>query len=80
MLAVSYDNARQQKELEGKYEKEGSYIKIYSNRASHKNTKPRGQDKHLYSPYIDIRCPSTYESYKTDSNVYGCAAHFMTFS
>lgn len=33
MLAVSYDNAKNSKEFEGKLEKEGSYITIFSNRA-----------------------------------------------
>lgn len=79
MLAVSYDNARQ-KELEGKMEKEGSYITIYQNKASFKTNKPKGQDKNLYTKYLDIRCPSVYESYRTESNAYGCAVYFMTFS
>ncbi len=34
----------------------------------------------MYIKYTDIRCPSIYESYRTDANAYGCAVYFMTFS
>jgi len=62
-------------------EKEGSYITIYSNKASSsKANKPKGSDKNLYTKYLDIRSPSTYESYRTESNAYGCAVYYMTFS
>ncbi|EGR29518.1 PH domain protein [Ichthyophthirius multifiliis] len=77
-MAASFDNSRQSKEFESKFEKEGSYISIYTNRASHKN-KGRNE-KNTYQKLIDIRCPSVYESYRTDSNAYGCAVYFMTFS
>jgi hypothetical protein len=36
-MAASFDNSRQSKEFESKFEKEGSYISIYTNKANHKN-------------------------------------------
>jgi hypothetical protein len=33
-LAVSYDNVRTAKDFEGKLDKEGSYISVFTNRAS----------------------------------------------
>ena len=30
--------------------------------------------------YTDIRCPSVYDTYRADSNVYGSAVYYMTFS
>lgn len=59
---MSYDYSRSSKEFEGNLEKEGSYISIYTNRASHKSTKSRGMEKLLYSHYIYITPPSSYES------------------
>ena len=37
MLAVSYDNARSSKEFEGRLEKEGSYITIFTNKSSYRS-------------------------------------------
>ena len=59
MLAVSYDNARQQnKEFDGKCEKEGSYISIFSNKAVHKTSKSGSNKDNLYVKYTDIKSPS----------------------
>ena len=81
MLAISYDNAKSQKDVfDSKLEKEGSFISVYVNRASHKTSKFRASDKNLYIKYTDIRCPSIYESYHTDTDAFGISAYFMTFS
>ncbi|CAD8183513.1 unnamed protein product [Paramecium pentaurelia] len=81
MLAISYDNARSQKDVfDSKLEKEGSFISVWVNRGSHRTSKYRATDKNLYLKYTDIRCPSLYESYQTDNDTYGVAAYFMTFS
>lgn len=37
LMAASFDNSRQSKEFESKFEKEGSYISIYTNKSNHKN-------------------------------------------
>lgn len=81
MLAISYDNAKSQKDVfDSKLEKEGSFISVWVSRGSRKTSQFRAADKNLYLKYTDIRCPSVYESYQTDSDTYGVSAYFMTFS
>lgn len=63
-LAVSYDNGRSNssKEYDGENkEKEGSFIRIYYNKAGATNrSKNAGElQKKSYSRKLDIRCPST---------------------
>jgi hypothetical protein len=80
LLAISYDNAKNQKDVfDSKIEKEGSFISVYMNKAS-KSTKFRSGEKNLYIKYTDIRCPSIYESYNTDTDAFGVSVYFMTFS
>lgn len=75
-MAASYDNSRQSKESESKFEKEGSFIHIFRSKQ-----RPGGKKESAnYQRHIEIKCPSLYESYSTDSNAYGCAVYFMTFS
>ena len=81
MLAISYDNAKNQKDVfDSKLGKEGSFISVYMNKASHKTSQFRGSEKNLYVKYTDIRCPSIYESYNTDTDAFGVSVYFMTFS
>lgn len=64
MIAISYDNARSMKDMfDSKLEKEGSFISVFGNKASHRGPKFPRPDKNLYVKLLDIRCPSLYESY-----------------
>jgi polygalacturonase len=81
MLAISYDNAKSQKDaFDSKLEKEGSFISVFVTRASHKTSKFRTSDKNLFIKYHDIKSPSIYESYHTDTDSFGVSVYFMTFS
>ncbi|KAL4455920.1 hypothetical protein ABPG73_008674 [Tetrahymena malaccensis] len=79
-MAASYDNSRQSKEQESKFEKEGSFIQIFKSKQRLGGIASNKKDNANYQKYIEIKCPSVYESYRTDSNAYGCAVYFMTFS
>ena len=74
------DNQKVSKENE-EIEKEGSYIIVYVSRVSNKLVKIRSNEKNnLYQKYIDIRNPSLYETFQSETNVFGRAVYFMTFS
>jgi hypothetical protein len=79
MLAVSFDNTKSGNKEQGEMEKEGSYITVFSSKSNQKFGK-LANDQNIYMKILDIRCPSVYESYKTDVNSYGCAVYYMTFS
>ena len=75
ILAISYgllnlklDTARTNKDLlDSKLDKEIAYISIFMNRASHQSSLYRTNEKNIYIKYTDIKIPSVYETYQTDS-------------